>query len=88
MEHTPGPWQVHEGYIYTADPERALLAQVHNPGSKQTDYPIVENARLMAAAPDLLEALKGLLAKPVGLKPDLGACIAQAEQAIAKARNA
>jgi hypothetical protein len=56
-KHTPGPWQVNGSHIYTADPERALLAQVFNPGSKASDYPLVENARLIAAAPDLLEAL-------------------------------
>ena len=32
------------------------MAQVLNPGSKASDYPLVENARLIAAAPDLLEA--------------------------------
>jgi hypothetical protein len=57
-KHTPGPWQVHCSHIYTADPERALLAQVFNPGSKASDYPLVENARLIAAAPELLAALK------------------------------
>jgi hypothetical protein len=34
-----------------------MLAQVFNPGSKASDFPLVENARLIAAAPELLEAL-------------------------------
>ncbi len=59
-KHTPGPWQANGSHIYTADPERALLAQVINPGSKASDYPLVENARLIAAAPELLEALKAI----------------------------
>jgi hypothetical protein len=58
--HTPGPWQANGSHIYTADSERALLAQVFNPGSKASDYPLVENARLIAAAPELLEALKAI----------------------------
>jgi hypothetical protein len=60
-KHTPGPWQVHGSHIYTADPERALLAQVFNSGSKASDYPLQANARLIAAAPELLEALKECL---------------------------
>lgn len=62
-EHTPGPWQVHGSHIYTADPERALLAQVHNPGSRRDDYPLKANAHLIAAAPDLLEACKEFVRK-------------------------
>lgn len=58
---TPGPWQVHQSHIYTADPERALLAQVHNPGSRASDYPLVANARLIASAPDLLRALEEIM---------------------------
>lgn len=53
-QHTPGPWQVSGSHVYTADPERALLAQVLNPGSKASDFPLVANARLIAAAPELL----------------------------------
>jgi len=65
---TPGPWQVHGSHIYTADPDRALLAQVHNPGSKSTDFPLAANARLIAAAPDLLATLKTL--RPMVGSPD------------------
>lgn len=61
MNHTPGPWQVNGSHIYTADPERAMLAQVFNPGSKASDFPLSANARLMAAAPTLLEALQALM---------------------------
>ncbi len=65
MNHTPGPWQVSGSHVYTADPERAMLAQVFNPGSKASDFPLVANARLMAAAPELLAAVKLLLTELV-----------------------
>jgi len=47
--HTPGPLQVHGSHLYTADPERAMLAQVFNPGSSASDYPLVANARRLVA---------------------------------------
>jgi hypothetical protein len=50
---TPGPWQTNGSHIYA--PDRAIIAQVHNPGSKATDYPLVANRDLMAAAPELYE---------------------------------
>ncbi len=65
MNHTPGPWQVSGSHIYTADPERAMLAQVFNPGSKASDFPLGANARLMATAPELLAAVKLLLTELV-----------------------
>jgi hypothetical protein len=42
-------------HIYA--PDGAIIAQVHNPGSKESDYPLVANRDLMAAAPEMLEAL-------------------------------
>jgi hypothetical protein len=56
MKHTPGPWGVHGSHIYA--PDGAIIAQVHNPGSKEQDYPLVANARLIAADPDLLAMMK------------------------------
>jgi hypothetical protein len=90
-KHTPGPWQVHGSHIYTADPERALLAQVFNSGSKASDYPLQANARLIAAAPELLEALKDALFH-VANQGDIGvdqwlACERKARAAIAKAEG-
>ena len=52
--HTPGPWSVNCSHIYA--PDGAIIAQVHNPGSKESDYPLVANRDVMAAAPDLLRA--------------------------------
>ena len=56
MNHTKGPWTTNCSHIYA--PDGAIIAQVHNAGSKESDYPLVANRNLMAAAPDLLEALK------------------------------
>jgi hypothetical protein len=69
LRHTPGPWQAVEapynttGWLWVQNGSGALLADVHtNP------YIPVEtrnaNARLMAAAPDLLAALEYYAAEP------------------------
>lgn len=57
---TPGPWSTNCSHIYA--PDGAIIAQVHNPGSKASDYPLVANRDLMAAAPSLYEALRELRA--------------------------
>lgn len=54
MAHTSGPWAVHGSHIYA--PDGAIIAVVHNPGSKASDYPLVANRDLMAAAPELLDS--------------------------------
>ena len=58
-EHTPGPWNVLDGWtIWGAGDHRLKqLAEV------ETAFPEHEaNARLMAAAPDMLAALKAAVA--------------------------
>lgn len=56
---TPGPWLTNCSHIYA--PDGAIIATVSNPGSKATDYPLVPNRDLMAAAPELYEALAGMV---------------------------
>ena len=56
MEHTPGPWGVGTGWIYAGDLKKGRLVCAEIPISEQGDA----NARLIAAAPELLEALKAL----------------------------
>ena len=65
VKHTPGPWSVSDYSKYhVVMPNGRLLCSTGvgvsggHPDRKE-DY---ANARLISAAPDLLEALKGLLA--------------------------
>jgi hypothetical protein len=61
MSHTPGPWTYREGYRGT---EEYVVQRGHEGGfvveglSKERAE---ADARLIAAAPEMLEALKGLL---------------------------
>lgn len=67
--HTPGPWAVLDN---TATPYGQLMVESENHGAVALCYTVergecaaplecVANARLIAAAPDLLAALRGLL---------------------------
>ena len=63
MSHTPGPWAAHEGWpsdIWHVDmPGRAYSIGVSRADSDEdmTVEEVQANARLIAAAPDLLAAL-------------------------------
>jgi hypothetical protein len=66
---TPGPWRVHGGvYVVTAWAEPLVVARVAQPGSAllwasgPAAYSTLSNARLVAAAPDLRDALHALCA--------------------------
>lgn len=58
VKHTPGPWRygaasLYDGFYIAPDARLPTLAAVHNfPGHAEA------NARLIAAAPELLSALK------------------------------
>lgn len=62
VQHTPGPWkaypiEMNHGLPYTPVAANTLLAKVYSEAFG--DYEQSEaNARLVAAAPDLLEALR------------------------------
>lgn len=85
--HTPGPWAADfgEAYAVTA-PDKGRVAictnlkGAHGMGGRRTGDEVEANARLIAAAPDLLEALEVLVA-------ELGDCrlTEPARAAIAKA---
>jgi type VI protein secretion system component VasF len=108
-KHTPGPWHSCINASHTAflikDKAGRLIAMPSWHASNDTHFPLKEqseaNARLMAAAPELLEALIDLgdwlaygLNKAEGAEPtaeDHAACervAAQARAAIAKATGA
>ncbi len=89
-KHTPGPWHTGIGkagrIIYAADGFAVADATVFH-GRHQGDGPStteVENARLIAAAPELLAALEAITNESVCLK---AAIVEQARAAITKAKG-
>ena len=62
-QHTPGPWTAPGGiYVFTESVDTRYVAQaMHAEGMTEED--VAANARLIAAAPDLLEALQALVAQ-------------------------
>jgi hypothetical protein len=62
-KHTPGPWEIEEhyhfGYRWISGPEHSQLAQVVWCMEDEDRSPECEaNARLIAAAPELLDVLE------------------------------
>ena len=53
-KHTPGPWETKDGQEVMAESGMRLIAQCHAGHREERGA----NARLIAAAPDLLEACK------------------------------
>ena len=53
MTHTPGSWKVMCGDVVLMRDEREVVAWVGN-----IDGQMIDNARLIAAAPDMLKALE------------------------------
>lgn len=88
MKHTPGPWvvdpAVRQGFTVYAPKEGFIVGTQDEEGR----YGAIEseaNARLIAAAPDLLEALKELVAAADGVNAGPLTWLAKARAAIAKA---
>jgi len=86
--HTPGPWgleymQRNLG-LYITGPDGGFVARVTDAHNREA------NARLIAAAPAMLEALRGLFAQCVMVHKHWGGSDnkAQADAAIAAARAA
>ena len=63
--HTPGPWAERNGRIFAADRENLTIATVAR--SADGDYSPA-NGRLLAQAPNLLEALQRLSAQCTRLR--------------------
>jgi hypothetical protein len=89
-KHTTGPWKCDglDIMAYAEDPFGHTIAYIQ-PSLPQFQAEVIANARLIAAAPDLLEALEGLLAVAVEvgeLPPDFGQTRA-ARAALAKAKG-
>ena len=65
-KHTPGPWKVDQTWALIVGPKMEEIAAVHSSmpsgGNRVSWRQTAEaNARLIAAAPDLLQALESLL---------------------------
>jgi len=78
-KHTPGPWEVHDGFIFSQ----------HLPGVRDSqvigDARTGADARLIAAAPELLAALQAAIANEQEHGQDWQPWAQQAREAIAKA---
>lgn len=65
MKHTPGPWKIMRASDYTGDPEHTAIMSIEAANGKTVYYtesgyfvPVEADARLIAAAPELLAALE------------------------------
>ena len=95
-KHTPGPWKVEDnpwgGTPHVRSGRRRLLRLLAEGNEEIAES--VANARLIAAAPDLLAALEAVTTHLGELLIDLGPCeddrdvLDVARAAIAKARGA
>lgn len=102
QRHTPGPWGWQDGFsttwvirameaqypLFTRSME--IIAEIPRPDNDKRSFEETDaNARLIAAAPELLEALRDTLAiasiKWGNLDPDANTIMDKARAAIAKA---
>ena len=77
-QHTPGPWEI----LYNDPQEEYWVTRPHYDAGPAKIVYHIEDARLIAAAPDLLEALKEMLDNHED------ACTGYGEGAAEKARAA
>ena len=89
--HTPGPWTIDEFLeergFYKIRAEDAVLCHAHSFSEKGTDPEALANARLIAAAPDLLKACKMVAEMAVSWEALTPGDIAEVKAAIAKAEG-
>lgn len=94
QKHTAGPWETHtdahgRGLIYAESRWLATTWRANGEGNDASYLPSEANARLIAAAPDLLAALKWLV-KEAGdcLEVEAPSGLQMARAAISKAEGA
>lgn len=91
MSYTKGPWEVEAeaGFgVFVHDPE-GTVAEVMCDQKHTDDYTALANARLIAAAPELLEALRLIVTNsaPGSVNTLCRADLDRAKQAIRKAEG-
>jgi hypothetical protein len=92
MSHTPGPWTAIGAFIENRHSGIAVcktMCRLNDEGHFPVESEADANARLIAAAPDLLESLKAMLDDFCGYDMDKfdKELAAKAEAAIAKAEG-
>jgi hypothetical protein len=85
MKHTPGPWRVGDGGATVFGPKSTQLKIVASLTRGLAGESTKANARLIAAAPELLESLESLVS--VFISPGFEATTNAARAAIAKAKG-
>lgn len=87
-KHSPGPWRVSlTDDTVVIDATGAEVAAISGDYNQPDEWPTMEaNARLIAAAPDLLDTLENLIIG-IGMGWDLEGLIAAACDAVDKARE-
>jgi hypothetical protein len=103
LGHTPGPWRwesnEHEpefGHLWSATSAKTILSEQYQGNGAHGLQIAPADARLIAAAPELLEALRAIMGRTAGLLDaldtqelwrKLGPEYRQAERAIARAEG-
>lgn len=83
-KHTPGPWRKSGVIIKGANGEAVCFLSQRNDDHRKPDGELEANARLIAAAPKLLEALEVIVAAFDG---DIADALKAAQAAIAEAKG-
>jgi hypothetical protein len=55
---TDTPWSFHQSHIYA--PDGNYIAVIHNPGAKESDYPIEDNRNFIAFLANHAEQIEAL----------------------------
>lgn len=84
-KHTPGPWSYNMGTEIKGCDKVIRVANVNH--SMCDDKTVIANARLISAAPEMLEALERIVIRLVELGEDFNAETLICQNAIEKARG-
>lgn len=87
MKPTPGPWHYQENSDAYTHIVRGPTNYIVHQGPQHTDGVAEANARLIAAAPDLLKALSQMRREWGGFGTLSGETLEQADRAITKAKG-